>query len=114
MSLLGLKRELQSKANPAQGKLAQRYFKTAPGEYGAGDTFLGIGVPLIRKVALAHLDLELSELSELLVSPIHEYRFAALEVLVAKYENTDDSTSRQEIVHFYLSQTERINNWDLV
>lgn len=58
-------------------------------------------------------DLPLPEIAQLLASPFHEYRFAAVEILVAQYEAGEEA-KRQEIVDFYLSQTARINNWDLV
>ena len=89
------------------------FFKTGPGEYGEGDVFLGITVPVGRKIALGHTHLTLSELAKVLASPIHEHRFAALEILVAQYERGDEER-RQEIFEFYLQNTHRANNWDLV
>ena len=35
-------------------------------------------------------------------------------MLVSKYEKTKDANAAKELVDFYLSQTSRINNWDLV
>lgn len=38
---------------------AKRFFKTAEGNYGAGDVFLGITVPNLRKIAKIYKDIEL-------------------------------------------------------
>jgi 3-methyladenine DNA glycosylase AlkD len=108
-----LERELQAAANPERAKSSAWFFKTGQGQYGEGDQFLGITVPLQRKIAMRFRDLPLPEIAQLLASPFHEYRFAAVEILVAQYEAGGEA-KRQEIVDFYLSQTARINNWDLV
>lgn len=93
----------------------QRFFKTGKGEYGEGDTFLGITVPNQRLVAKEYYNqVSLKEIKELLSFDIHEYRLTALLMLVAKYEKSKDVNFQKEIVDFYLSQTSRINNWDLV
>ena len=107
---MGLKEDLKSLGDEERAKILQRFFKTGPGEYGEGDKFLGVVVPETRKVAKKHLDLSLGEIEELLQSEIHEVRLAALLILVEKYKKTKD----KEIVDFYLKNTSRINNWDLV
>ncbi|MFM2357969.1 MAG: hypothetical protein RJA61_706 [Candidatus Parcubacteria bacterium] len=91
----------------------QGYFKTGEGEYGVGDVFLGITVPVQRKIAHSFPKLSLKDIEILLNSNIHEYRFTALENLVFQYERADDK-NKKEIFDFYLSHTSRINNWDLV
>lgn len=108
-----LERDLAAAADPEHAKSLQRFFKTGKGEYGEGDRFLGIPVPLQRKIALRHRGLPMADLSRLLASAIHEHRFAALEILVAQYERADERL-RDEIVIFYLQHAKRINNWDLV
>lgn len=112
-SLNRLKRDLAEAADPARAKFLQRYFKTEDGEYGEGDRFLGLTVPLARKIALHYRTLSLWDLDRLLASAIHEHRFAAVEILVAQFEDAD-AAERDEIVRFYLDHTDWINNWDLV
>jgi 3-methyladenine DNA glycosylase AlkD len=101
---------LNAAGDPERAKGSAWFFKTGKGEYADGDRFLGIRVPVQRKIALAHKDLPLKEVAALLGSPIHEYRFTALEILVAQYE----STPIQEIFDFYLAHSSGVNNWDLV
>ena len=105
--------DLAALADPARASVAAKYFKTGAGEYGEGDKFLGIPVPLQRKVALAYCDLSLRDIALLLASPTHEHRSAALEILVCQYERAADA-DREKIVEFYLQHTRGINNWDLV
>lgn len=90
-----------------------RYFKTGPGDYGAGDKFLGVVVPHQRRVAKTFRDLPLTEIARLLKSPWHEERLTALLILVHQHSSGDER--RQKKLHrFYLAHTKYINNWDLV
>ena len=100
-------------ANHQQARILQRFFKTGPGEYGEGDVFLGIKVPVQRSVAKKYPDLPFSEIQQLLRSKIHEHRMVALFVLVKQYEN-GDKLARKNIFDLYLKNTKNINNWDLV
>ncbi len=110
---LDLLRELEAAADDRKAANLAWFFKTGKGEYGEGDLFLGITVPNARKIALKYCHLRLTDVSKLLASPMHEHRFAALEILVAQYESGDE-IRRQEVFDFYLGQTHRVNNWDLV
>ena len=90
-----------------------RFFKTAPGEYGAGDRFLGIRVPALRRLARAYQDLPRPEVLKLLASPWHEERLLALLVLVRQYGRADDR-GRAAIYRLYMAQVTHVDNWDLV
>lgn len=108
-------KELHSIKNNSKVKILQRFFKTKKGEYGYGDVFLGITVPLQRKIAKKYFnETNLIDLKKLLQTKIHEYRFTALEILVMKYEHTSDKKTRSNIFNFYLNNINKINNWDLV
>jgi 3-methyladenine DNA glycosylase AlkD len=113
MELTGLRNDLKNNADLKQAAILQRFFKTGKGEYGEGDQFYGIKVPVLRKISSAYKNLSLSDLQELLKSPIHEERLAALFILVNQYEKGDDKT-RENIFKFYLKNTKNINNWDLI
>lgn len=91
----------------------QRFFKTAPGEYGAGDVFVGLRVPELRQLAKRYQALPLSEIIRLLHSPIHEARLLALFILVQAYRRGTVPIQKQ-IFKQYLQNTSFINNWDLV
>jgi 3-methyladenine DNA glycosylase AlkD len=112
-TLAALVVELSNAADPARAKSSAWFFKTGKGQYGEGDQFLGISVPVQRKIALRHRDLPQAAVQKLLASKLHEHRFVALEILVAQFEAAAAS-KQDEIYRFYLANTARINNWDLV
>ena len=100
-------------ANPARAAVVSRFFKTAPGQYGAGDRFLGIAVPVLRRLAVKYDEASLRVLEGLLRSPWHEERLLALLILVRQY-GKGDPAQREAIYRLYMRHTTRINNWDLV
>jgi len=89
------------------------FFKTGPGEYAEGDIFLGVTVPVLRKLAGQFKDIELRSAVELLRSSIHEERLLALLILILKYRSSSEK-DREKIYRIYLENTRYINNWDLV
>ena len=114
---------MESLRHEEQRQVLMRFFKTAPGEYGYGDEFLGLKVPQTREVVKAAKDTPLGEIPELLMSPWHEVRLCGLLLLVEKFErlatkrlvnDAEAVSNRDEIVHFYLKYAEQANNWDLV
>jgi 3-methyladenine DNA glycosylase AlkD len=110
MKLTDLKRELADAADPERARNLAWFFKTGKGQYGHGDRFIGLTVPAVRRIAHRYVHLPLTDVATLLASPIHEHRFAALEILVAQYERGNE----QGVFDFYLKHTKFVNNWDLV
>lgn len=108
-----LKKDLQVDANPDKAAFYPRFFKAGPGEYAEGDRFIGVTVPNIRKVAKQYRTLPLTELHELLKSPIHEHRLCALIILVHQYTKGGQG-EKERIVRLYTKSFKYINNWDLV
>jgi len=108
-----IRKTLRSHANKDIALHSQRFFKTSKGEYGEGDRFLGIRVPVLRKLTRQIDDVEIDVAGELLESRFHEERLLALLMLVRLFERGDDST-RRSIYRYYLNATDFINNWDLV
>jgi len=106
-------KEIEKYSNKEKAKLLQGFFKTGKGEYGEGDVFLGITVPKQRQIAERFKDIGLNEIQELLNSQIHEKRLIALLILVERFKKSDEK-GKKEIFEFYLNNTKRINNWDLV
>lgn len=103
-------------ADPTQVEGLMRFFKTGPGQYGEGDLFLGIKVPVTRSVVKeCWKDVGFNELEECVSSTYHEVRLAALLTLVDIFShNKKNADLQKQCVEFYLSHTEYINNWDLV
>jgi len=113
LGLATLRKDLRTASTPEHARVAQSFFKTAPGQYGEGDRFLGIRVPVIRTFVRKYETLSLQDIDSLLDSPWHEERIVALLILVRRYER-GDNTDRDAIYDLYLRKTARINNWDLV
>ncbi|MEL4865019.1 MULTISPECIES: DNA alkylation repair protein [Bacteroides] len=108
-----IENELRSLSDPQKQIDLPRFFKTSPGEYGEGDKFLGVVVPNIREVAKRHKDAPIELLAELMQSEWHEVRMCALAIMVQQVKKKDDA-KRKAMLEFYLTQTTRMNNWDLV
>lgn len=113
MDLKRIREKLKREADPGNAQHAQRFFKTGPGEYGEGDRFLGIRVPVLRKIAAEFKNMSIEEAAELLQSEFHEERLTALFILIRIYKKGDKAV-RQRIFDIYLKNTGKINNWDLV
>ena len=122
-----LLREITAQADASQVAGLSRFFKTGPGQYGEGDKFLGIKVPVTREVVKAcWRETSLQDLEECIASEYHEVRLAALLALVEIFAHAKrfpvkpgmtegkPGISQQDCVDFYLAHTDRINNWDLV
>ncbi|HWQ25358.1 MAG TPA: DNA alkylation repair protein [Chlorobaculum sp.] len=104
---------LESLSDEKTAGILQWFFKTGPGEYGEGDQFRGIRVPVLRKLSREFPQTALDDVVGLLASPWHEDRLLGLLLLVERYRTADD-VGREDIYATYCSQTARINNWDLV
>jgi 3-methyladenine DNA glycosylase AlkD len=113
MSLTGLKKKIKSLASAEVAKTHLWFFKTGKGEYGEGDKFAGLKVPVQRKIAKEFNYLTYSELKKLLASKIHEERLIALLILIEKYSKSNQS-EKEKIFNFYINNRKGINNWDLV
>ena len=113
MTAKEIQQELEMYIDPVKKEYLPKFFKTGKGQYGEGDKFLGIVVPNVRLVAKKHTEESFETVKELMRSEYHECRLCGLLILVERVKKSDEK-DRKEIYEFYLSQTERINNWDLV
>ncbi len=93
-----------------------RFFKTGNGQYGEGDRFLGVKVPVTREVVKQYWqETTFDDLETIISSEYHEIRLAALLTLVQLFKHAKkDPQMQQQCIDFYLSHTAYINNWDLV
>jgi 3-methyladenine DNA glycosylase AlkD len=105
--------DLEKVSNKEKAEFLPRFFKCGKGEYGEGDIFLGVVVPAQRIIAKKYSALSLVEIKKLLGSLFHEARLTALLILVEQFAKAD--AKQKKIIHnFYLKNTKKINNWDLV
>lgn len=109
-NLNNLKKEIRSHTNPIRAKFISGFFKTGKGQYGEGDVFLGLTVPLCRTISKKYTHLSHEDVCILLHSKYHEERMIALFLLIRAFEKTDD----KRIIKMYIDNAEYVNNWDLV
>lgn len=108
--------EILTRQDAEQAVNLSRFFKTGKGQYGEGDQFLGIKVPVTREVVKqCWQETSFNDLEVCIRSEYHEIRLAALLTLVQIFKHAKkDKALQQQCIDFYLSHTEFINNWDLV
>lgn len=112
MTLASIRKALRAAADPAHAAISLSFFKTAPGQYGHGDKFLGVRAPALRKLTRDCDTLTLDELRTLLDSEWHEERSLALMSMSRRYAKKPDE--RDALYALYFEKMGRINNWDLV
>jgi 3-methyladenine DNA glycosylase AlkD len=108
-----IRKEIRALGNPAIAEHSQRFFKTGKGEYGEGDRFLGIRVPIIRQQVRCHSDAPLEVILMFLKSRWHEERLFALLAMVDRFSRGSQD-EREAIFNLYLENLRYVNNWDLV
>jgi len=108
--------ELKALANSSRAFELQRFFKTAKGQYGEGDIFLGLTVPEVRKIATKYKKLSFVEIEKLTSSKFHEFRLCGLVILTMQYKASKERNEQKKIFNFYMKQAKAgyVNNWDLV
>jgi 3-methyladenine DNA glycosylase AlkD len=108
-----ISKRLKKLGSKQQAAISRKFFKTGPGDYGEGDIFIGVRVPVLRKLVKDYVDLPVEEINTLLRSPIHEERLLALLLMVRKAAGGNDPL-KKSIYKLYLENTRFVNNWDLV
>lgn len=106
---------LKKMQSDEKAEIFSRFFKTGKGEYGEGDTFWGIAVPQTRGVAKKFTDAPFQTISALIDHPVHEVRLCGFLILAEQFHKARKIHDRQkEIVRFYIDNSRKANNWDLV
>lgn len=113
MSAKEISKRLQKMGNKEDARFLQRFFKTGAGQYGEGDIFLGIRVPVLRKLAKEYNALPFEIVVPLLRSSYHEERLFAL-IWLANAFAQGEETIQKKIYDLYMANSRHINNWDLV
>lgn len=115
VSLEHLENDLRALGSPKKAAFLSHYFKTGKGQYGEGDQFWGVTMPEIRATVTKYSTLSIKEWEQLLHSPFHEFRMAALIGLMKRFQKSKkDEEIQQAIFEIYLNNFDNINNWDLV
>jgi 3-methyladenine DNA glycosylase AlkD len=121
-------KDLQKYGSEEQAAHLSQFFKTGKGQYGEGDIFIGLKVPVSGEITKKYWEVaSLEDIDTLLSSPYHEVRLVALLMLLTQYNNNKKIAKKKdsakaliatckmkECIDFYLSHTKNINNWDLV
>lgn len=108
--LSNIQKEIRSHRDIPRVQILEQFFQTGKGQYGEGDQFLGLNVPLCRRISKKYVHLQLEDVLILLQSKYHEERLIALFLLILAYNKTKDGN----IVKTYVKNAVYINNWDLV
>ena len=108
-----VKKAILAMAQPNRGVELARFFKTAPGQYGEGDRFLGLTMPQQHAIVKQYRQLPTSETEHLVRDEYHECRMVGLLIWVEQTRK-GNSIQRAEILERYLANRQYINNWDLV
>lgn len=101
-------RELRKQANPAKAAVYRWYFKDS-----AGDIFLGVTVPLLRRTAKDFREMPLADIKRLMASRIHEERLLGNEILRIKFRKSD-AEGQEKIFRFYVKNRKLVRGWDSV
>ena len=112
-SLASIRLQVRRKASRTRALGAQRFFRTGRGEYGAGDQFLGLTVPMINALSKHCGALAPAPLRSLLHSRWHEERSLALANMVTQSVRGTGPV-QAGMRKLYLRELRCVNNWDLV
>jgi 3-methyladenine DNA glycosylase AlkD len=116
MSATQVVKEIQALSNRGRAHDLQKFFQTAPGQYGEGDIFLGLTVPQVRTVAKEYKAISPDEIDLLVRSKFHEVRLCGLVILTLQYKAAKERKTKKKLFDLYMkAMTDGyINNWDLV
>jgi 3-methyladenine DNA glycosylase AlkD len=116
MSAIKVVKEIQALSNRGRAHDLQKFFQTAPGQYGEGDVFLGLTVPQVRTVAKEYKAISLNEIDLLIRTKFHEVRLCGLVILTLQYKAAKERKTKKKLFDLYMkAMTDGyINNWDLV
>ncbi len=114
--LAAIRAELKALENPKRAEKSVHYFSAGPQLPGTKDTYRGVPVPEIRRIAKANCDIAIADLSKLANSKFHDERLCALIILNHKYEKAESDSERTDLFEFWLAllKSNKINNWDLI
>jgi hypothetical protein len=95
MSATQVVKEIKALSNRGRAHDLQKFFQTAPGQYGEGDIFLGLTVPQVRTVAKKYKEISLKEIETLTRYKFHEIRLCGLVILTLQYKSVRERKRRK-------------------
>ncbi|MBJ7603143.1 MAG: DNA alkylation repair protein [Candidatus Dormibacteraeota bacterium] len=107
--------DIEALHNAETAAFSQRFFRTEAGGYGEGDRFLGVRVPLIRRVVRKYYQgLSIRDIRTLLSSQWHEVRLAGALAIAAQYSKAGEGLQRA-LFELYVDQLGvGLNSWDII
>lgn len=107
--------KLKTFQSAAELKKYEHYFKFSGTNPLKDDKFIGVRMGTVFKLAKEAMHMPLDEVEELLESPVHEVRAAAVSIMDFQARDKKTPASRKkELYDLYIRRHDRINNWDLV
>jgi 3-methyladenine DNA glycosylase AlkD len=97
---------LRNAADPKKARDLTWFFK-----YPEDDVFVGVRVPVIRRIAKGYIELPLRQLESLMKSRVHEERTLAHAILRGKYVKSNER-ERGRLFKYYLRNRRAIRAWD--
>jgi 3-methyladenine DNA glycosylase AlkD len=105
---------LMQEQNPAKAIVLSSFFKTKKGEYGEGDIFIGVQIPVVRQIVKAHAkDCSILDIEKLIYNPIHEIRMCGWLIFQDHYRKTH-ANEKPQLISFLIKHKSQLNNWDFV
>lgn len=106
--------DIHAAGKPADVPVLQRFFKTAAGQYGAGDIFIGVKMPILRQIVRPYRRLSIAQLEKLLTDPVHEIRMAGIIVMTMQAKDKRATGQARRALYDLYLHSPGVNNWDLV
>lgn len=106
--------DFQHLKDEKKAEQSAKFFKTGKGEYGEGDTFLGVYTGDIRNLVKKYKDAPLEDIEKCICYHIHEVKMFGTLSLVNRYKSVKSEDKKAEIYNFYLKNIDCFNNWDFI
>jgi 3-methyladenine DNA glycosylase AlkD len=101
---------LMALSNDRTANQSSKFFKTGPGQYGEGDVFIGVSLPMVRSILKTVDQATADDVVALLQKPVHEERMLGVFLLVREYK----AANSEQWFQLYLDYSAWLNNWDFI
>lgn len=108
-----IRADLKANTNREKAQTLQYFFKTGKGQYGEGDIFWGIPIPVLRDTLKRYRGTPPEACLVLLNDPVHEVRMMGGMLMVDGFKRAKGD-DKQVWYEAYMANATCFNNWDLV